>query len=314
MMREAYLSMRGRFDEVLPVLRDAWQEFERDHARYLATAMVFYAFVSLVPLLLLLLALLGLLLRFSDVARDAERQLRAVIDAHVGPQVGTTIEQLAQQLQKESIVAGLVSLLTLMLTASVLFRHLRLSFRAIWRFTPPLVAGRFRVALRTMFVQWAAAYLMVLAGGLALVVALAAITITQWVNSILKSLPLFHLVPAWVMALPSSMILVGLTFSLLFKYLPPRPLDWRHVWLATTLCTAAFIIGSELLVLFGALFRRGPTTLGAFGGLLALMLWCNVVSQLLFYGAEVCKVTHARDSTSDAGQLALDVRRQSEAS
>jgi membrane protein len=110
-----------------------------------------------------------------------------------------------------------------------------------------------------------------------------------------------------MLALPSSMILVGLTFSLLFKYLPPRPLEWRHVWLGTTLCTTAFILGSELLVLFGALFRRGPTTLGAFGGLLALMLWCNVVSQLLFYGAEVCRVTHGRDT-------ALDVGRQAEAS
>ena len=298
---------KTRVNELLPVLREAWQEFERDHARYLATAMVYYALIALVPTLLLLLALLGLLLRFSNVARDAERQVRSVIDASVGSQVGATIEQLLQQLQKESIVTGVVSVVTLMLTASALFRHLRLSFRAIWKYTPPLVAGKFRVALRATFLQWAAAYLMVLAGGLALVVALAAITITQWVNSLLARLPLFHLVPAWMLALPSSMILVGLTFSLLFKYLPPRPLKWRHVWLGTTLCTTAFILGSELLVLFGALFRRGPTTLGAFGGLLALMLWCNVVSQLLFYGAEVCRVTHGRDT-------ALDVGRQAEAS
>lgn len=283
---------------VLSLLRDAWQEYERDHARYLATAMVYYALISLVPLLLLLLALLGLLLRFSDAARDAERQLRAFIDASVGTNVGMAIEQLFQQLQKESIVTGLVSVVVLMFTASALFRHLRLSFRAIWKYTPPLVAGRFHVALRATFIQWAAAYLMVLAGGLMLVVALAAITITQWVSGLLIRLPLFNIIPAWVMALPSSVILVGLTFSLLFKYLPPRPLAWRHVWLATTLCTVAYIVGAELLVLFGAVFRRSPNTLGAFGGLLALMLWCNVVSQLLFYGAEVCKVAHARRSTT----------------
>jgi membrane protein len=297
--------LSGRARALSSVLRAAWQEFERDHARYLATAMVFYAFVSLVPVLLLLLALLGLLLRYSDVARDAEQQVRAVIDARVGTYVGTAIEQLLQQLQKESIVTGLVSVIALMLTASVLFRHLRLSFRAIWSYTPPLVAGRFHVALRAMFVQWAAAYLMVLAGGLALLVALLLITITQWVSGLLSRLPLFNLIPAWVMALPSSVILVGLTLSLLFKYLPPRPLRWRHVWLATTLCTAAWILGTELLVLFGAVFRRSPSTLGAFGGLLALMLWCNVVSQLLFYGAEVCKVTHQRDSaTLDSGRQA----------
>ena len=306
--------MRGRFDELLRVLRDAWQEFERDHARYLATAMVFYAFVSLVPLLLLLLALLGLLLRYSGAARDVERQLRAVIDAHVGTYVGTAIDQLVQQLEKESIVTGLVSVLALMFTASVLFRHLRLSFRAMWKYTPPLVAGRLQVAVRAMLVQWATAYLMVLAGGLALIVALALITITGWVSGILSGLPLFSFIPAWVMALPSSMILVGLTFFLLLKYLPPRPLAWRHLWLATTLCTAVWIIGAELLTLFGAIFRRSPSALGAFGGLLALMLWCNLVSQLLFYGAEVCKVTHQRDGVGGSSAVALDVGRQAEAS
>jgi membrane protein len=299
--------MRGRINALSSLLREAWQEYERDHARYLATAMVYYALISLVPVLLLLLALLGLLLRFSDAAVAAERQLRATIDASLGTHVGIAIQRLFDQLQNESIVTGLVSLLTLMLTASALFRHLRLSFRAIWKYTPPLVAGPAHVALRATFLQWAVAYLMVLAGGLMLVVALAAITITQWVSGLLIRLPLFNIIPAWVMALPSSVILVGLTFFLLFKYLPPRPLAWRHVWLATTLCTMAYIVGAELLALFGAVFRRSPNALGAFGGLLALMLWCNVVSQLLFYGAEVCKVTRARDSAGDPSALALDV-------
>jgi membrane protein len=49
----------------------AWIEYERDRARYLAVAMVYYALVSLVPLLLLMLAGLGLLLRFSTIAADA---------------------------------------------------------------------------------------------------------------------------------------------------------------------------------------------------------------------------------------------------
>jgi len=297
---------RTHLKATLSLLRAAWQEFERDHARYLATAMVYYALVSLVPLLLLMLALLGLLLRFSDVARNAEQQLRSVIDASVGTSVGTTIEQLLQQLQRESIVTGIVSVVALMLTASALFRHLRLSFRAMWKYTPPLVAGGLRVTLRATVAQWVAAYLMVLAGGLTLVVALALITITQWLSGLLTRLPLFELIPAWVIALPSSMILVGLTLFLLFKYLPPRPLPWRHVWLATTLCTLVWIIAAELLTLFGVFFRRSPSTLGAFGALLALMLWCNAVSQLLFYGAEVCKVSYARESSGDSAAITLD--------
>ena len=55
----------------LNVLRLAWIEYERDRARYLAVAMIYYAIISFMPLLLLLLSALGLLLRFSAVAADA---------------------------------------------------------------------------------------------------------------------------------------------------------------------------------------------------------------------------------------------------
>jgi hypothetical protein len=77
------------------LLRAAWVEYERDHARYLAVAMVYYAIVSLVPLVLLLLAALGLLLRFSATAAEARWQTlaghrgalraRAVDDDHRAP-------------------------------------------------------------------------------------------------------------------------------------------------------------------------------------------------------------------------------------
>ena len=53
------------------LLRTAWLEYKNDRASYFATAMIYYALVSLVPILLLLMAALGLLLRFSPVALDA---------------------------------------------------------------------------------------------------------------------------------------------------------------------------------------------------------------------------------------------------
>ena len=57
------------------VLRLAWIEYERDRARYLAVAMIYYALISLVPLLLLLLAALGLALRFSPIAANFRSKL-----------------------------------------------------------------------------------------------------------------------------------------------------------------------------------------------------------------------------------------------
>ena len=57
------------------LLRTAWTEYEHDYACFLASAMVYNALVSLVPILLLLLSALGLLLRFSDAAATAEQQV-----------------------------------------------------------------------------------------------------------------------------------------------------------------------------------------------------------------------------------------------
>jgi len=279
---------------LIQLLRRAWQEYERDHARYLAAAMVYYALVSLVPLLLLLLATLGLLLRFSNAAAAAEQQVLLTIETSLGEQLRRTIEQLLAQVQQESIVATVVSLVGLLLTASALFRHLRLSFRAIWKHAPPLVSGPVRVAMRATILEYAIAYLM-LTGGLLLLLAIALILATQWLGGFLITLPWLSRTPAWLLALPSSLVIVWLTFALLFKSLPPVRLQWRHVWLAAVLCTAAWIIGAELLVLSGTIFGSRPTASGAVGGLFLAVLWMNILSQLLFYGAELCKVIASRE-------------------
>jgi len=277
------------------LLRAAWQEYERDHARYFASAMVYHALVSLLPLLLLVLAALGLFLRFSTLAAGVEEQVLQAVESSVGGYLRTTIERLFAQLQHESVVATLVSLGGLMLTASALFRHLRLSFRAIWRQAPPLVAGPIRVVVRATVLEYAVAYLMVLAGGLLLVATLVLLSVTHWLGDLLIRVPLLSRTPAWMLALPGSVIVVGITFLLLFKFLPPVRLRWRHVWLPAALCTAAWIAGAELMVFVGAVFGQSPTASGAFGGLLAAILWINAVSQLLFLGAEMCKVIAWRD-------------------
>jgi membrane protein len=286
---------------VISLLRAAWQEYERDRARYFAGAMVYFALMSLVPLLLLLLAAIGWSLRFSSVAAGTEAHLLALVETSLGEQFRRIIETLLTQLQQESLVTTVAGLLGLLYTASKLFRHLRMSFRAIWKHEPPLVAGPMRERLGTTAREYAIAFVMVLSGGLLLVLALVLLSVTQRLSRLLVALPLAYQVPAWLLTLPSSIVIVGLTFALLLRFLPPFPLGWRYVWLATLLCTVSWIIGAELVTWFSALFLSdGPTALGAFGALFVTMIWFDKVSQLLFYGAEVCKVIYTRDPAAAA--------------
>jgi membrane protein len=282
------LARRGR--AFASLLRAAWIEYERDHARYLAVAMIYYALVSLVPLLLLLTAALGLLLRFSTIAGDTRRQMLSGIEASFGPELSQAITQLLDTLQRGSIIATVISLAGLLVAASVLFRHLRLSFRAIWKYEPPLVAGSMRVVVWTTILEKIVAFGMVLGGGVLLLAALVLIAATQW----LGSLPLFGRAAGWVLAAASSLMLAALTFAPMFRFLPPVPIRWRDVWLATLLCAVGWVVASELLALYGVFFGDGLSAYGALGVVLAVMLWMNIVSQVLFFGAELCKVVTSR--------------------
>ncbi|MGH7389483.1 MAG: YhjD/YihY/BrkB family envelope integrity protein [Candidatus Rokuibacteriota bacterium] len=218
------------------LLRAAWIEYERDRARYLAVARIYYAIVSLVPLLLLLLAALGLLLRFSAIAADARQQMLLGIEASFGTPRAGTIQRLLNTLQQASIIATVISLAGLLLTASVLFRHLRLSFRAIGKYEPPLVSGPVRVVVRATILERLIASVMVLGGGGLLLAALGLIAASQWLDRLLGGLPLLGQTTGWLFAALSSLILAAITFAGLFKFLPPAPIRWRDVWLAALLC------------------------------------------------------------------------------
>jgi len=286
---------------VTSLLRAAWQEYERDRARYFAGAMVYFALMSVVPILLLLLAAIGWSLRFSSAAAGMEGHVLTIVETNLGEQFRRILETLLTQLQQESLVATLAGLLGLLYTASKLFRHLRMSFRAIWKHEPPLMAGPMSERLGTTVREYAYSLLMVLSGGLLLVLALVLLSVTQRLSRLLAALPLTDWVPAWLLALPGSVAIVGLTFALLLRFLPPVPLGWRHVWLGSVLCTASWIIGAELVTWFSALFASdGPTALGAFGALFVTMIWFDKGSQVLFYGAEVCKVIYTREMAAAA--------------
>lgn len=275
------------------LVREAWVEFERDRARYFAVAMVYYALISVVPVLLLILAALGLLLRFSAAAAFAQHQILEGIETNLGPELTAAITKLLSTLKQDSIIATVVGLCGLLFAASVLFRHLRMCFRAIWKYEPPLVSGPILVIMRTALLEGVISFLMVLGGGLLLLAALVLIAMTQW---LLLKLPPAGGALEWLLGAASSLILAAITFACLFKYLPPSPLRWRDVAAASIVCAVSYVFVSELLSLYGMVFGKGPSAFGALGALLVVMLWMKAVSKLVFFGAELCKVTFMRFS------------------
>jgi membrane protein len=281
-------SAKGSHRSLISLLRLAWVDYERDRGRYLAAAMVYYAMLSAVPLCLLLLATLGLLLRVSSIAAAMQEQMLLRIEASFGSHLREIISQLLNTLKRGSLVASAISLVGLVLTASVLFHHLRMTFRAIWKHQPPLVSGPVRVVVRQTVLEKLISFAMVLSAGILLFVVLVLVSVTQWINRLLGSLSL----PSgtgWLLT-ATSLVIAAITFALLLKFLPPVPLRWRDIWFAVLLCSVAWVVTTELLALYAAFFGSSHSAYGVVGGILAVMVLMNTVSQMLFYGAELCKI------------------------
>lgn len=288
------------------LLRRAWLEYKNDYAGYFAGSIVYYALVSLVPLILLLLAALGLFLRFSDLAAGLEQQVTSAVEASFGTDLRMTIEDLLRRLEESSITATAVSLLGLLLTASLLFRHLRMTFRAIWKLPPPLLSGSVPAVLRAMLSEMVIAFTIVVTAGVLLLAALTLIAALHTLGTALFSfLPRTAHTIDWALILLSPAVMAPITFALLYRFLPPVKLRWRDIWFGAIFTGGAWLIGAEILGLYATFLRGNRSAYGAFGAALVLMFWMYAVSKMTLFGAELCKVAAASRSAGFPAERAV---------
>jgi uncharacterized BrkB/YihY/UPF0761 family membrane protein len=286
--------MRRAGSTYVGLLREAWIEYERDHANYLAKAIIYYAGISLIPLLLLLLSTVGLLLRFKPIATEVEQRTLNALYSQFGSEVAGTVYRLFDTVQRESIIATIISVLGVLVSASLLLRQLRMTFRAVWHYEPPLVAGSLYVRALTVVREWIIAAVITAGGGgllLAAFVLLAAFRVTAHALDRMPFLP--GMGP--LLAVLSSFALAAMTFGALLKVLPPRTVRWRDIWPSVLLCAAMWVFASELLPLYHRIFGdESKNPYNAIGALLPLLITASLAGQMLFFGAELSKVTTLR--------------------
>src|SRR5262245_7259137 len=257
--------------------------------------MVDYAFISIEPMLFFPVASLRLMLRSDRVAEIAEQHIVGFLNNTFGTDLTRAIDERLESLQHISVLIAVVSLVGLIAGASVLFHELRVSFQNIWKYEEPTETGPVPlVYVKRTFREHVTAFATMGAAGLLLIAAFALFAAVQWLSGVFGD-GFFAFNPTGsIVALLGAFIVFTLTFAFLFKFLPPVQLRWRHVWLSAALCAIAWIVSTEILALYGAYF--GVLTVpGALGALLGVTLWLNLVSQFVFYGAELCKVVANRD-------------------
>ena len=260
-----------------------------------ASAFAFNAFFSLLPLMILLVTIAS-----SFVDRDrAGTEVVAYMESYVpisGEMQRHIFDAIAGVITARE-QAGAVALLVLVWTAIQCFTTLICATNRAWGTE---VYSWWRLPLKSL------ALLGVTAG--AVLVGMATPVLAKVAKDWLFPVNDFR---SWVYALGSFVIPLLVVFfglTLFYRLAPRRPTQFTEVWAAALCATALLQAAESLFVIYLKNFATLNAVYGAFGGIMALLLWIYLSGCIFIFGACLCAAQAEGRSAPAEATLALNKR------
>ncbi len=267
------------------LLKDTYDEWDRDNASTLAAALAYYLAFALAPTLVLIIAVLGVIV--GDGAVKAAVLLR-VTDL-MGPQAAAFVAQLIENAQRpgNSIPAAIVSVVTILVSATGIVAEIQRSMDLIWNVPPRPSLGVWG-ALKTR----AQGLWLVLGGGLLLLATMMASTLLGAFERRFAGLPGLKFM-AHASDLSLSFSFVTALFTLVYKLIPRVQIAWRDAFVGAAMTALLFSLGKTLLAFYFA-HSATASSYGAAGSFAVFLAWVYYSAQIFFFGAELAQVYGAR--------------------
>lgn len=267
------------------LIRETFDEWNKDNAARLSAALAYYTVFSLAPLLIVVIAVAGL--AFGREA--ASGQIFAQIQGLIGANGAKLIEDMVANASKpaEGILATVIGVVTLLLGASGVFGELQGSLNDIWNVKAKPQNGVMGF-LRSRFFSFS----MVLVTGFLLLVSLIFGAMSAAAARFVGGVSVVGEIINFILGVVMTTVL----FALIFKYLPNVRLAWRDVWTGAFITSLLFNVGRLLIGLY---LGQGSvaSAYGAAGSLVIILLWVYYSAQILFFGAEFTQVFARRNGS-----------------
>jgi membrane protein len=292
--------------EVVPVAKQSWTDFQRHNAQWLAAALAYFAAFAIAPLIIVVVEIAGL------VIQDHQRVLNLIFgylqrDAGAGAGAVKQIVAATFNEPRKGIVAEIIGWIVFIMAAVGLFGAVQFALNTIWDIAPK------KMTLKETIRQRASSFAVML--GIAFILLLS-----MGVNALLTVMSAYftHIFPgfATLMKIVDFVVSFGVlwgAFALLYEYLPECRIEWRDVWVGSAVTSFLFVVGQFLLGWY--LGRAGVSSgYGAFGSLVVFLIWANYSAQIMLFGAEVTQVfaqrygSRAHSSQTSRGEIPLRAR------
>ena len=269
------------FSAAWKMLKDTVLAFINDEALSRGAASAFYAVTSIAPVLLIVIAIAGLAFG-RDAAQNAiTEQLSGLMGKQTAEVLQAAVASAASK--SSGVVATIVGIITLMVTASGVFGEMQTALNVIWKAKPKGTTVSRLIRAR------AASLGLVAALGFLLMVSLVVSTVLTAFGNYLDSILPFGQIILTVLNVVVSLVLISFLFAAIYKVLPDRNLEWGDVVVGAIVTGVLFTIGKSLISWYiGS--SAIASSFGAAGALIILLLWVYYSAQIFLLGAEFTKV------------------------
>ena len=272
------------------LISDIANGFVAHEALTRGAAIAYYTIFSIAPLLIIVIAIAGLAFGHDAVQGAIVYQLRGL----VGQQSAEVVQSMVYSAANRSsgMLATIIGIGTLLLTASGAFSEMQTSLNVIWKAQP---SGNLSQLVRARLLSLG----LVMTLGFLMLVSLAVSAALAALGDYLDALfPPGQLVMS-ALSFVVSLTLIAALFAAIYKVLPDKPIAWRDVVVGAAVTAVLFTAGKSVIGLY--LGRSNvASSYGAAGAFLILLLWVYYSAQIFLLGAEFTRAYAERHGSHTA--------------
>lgn len=271
--------MRKPARELWALLLKTFHGFSDDNCFTLAAALSYYTLFSLAPLLVILISALSLVAGSQDVVN----LVHSYVSDYLGSQAAETIRRLMEKAYQpsSSIIASLIGLGTLAVTATTMLANLQNSLNIVWG----VAQSKKSSVLRMLLDRLNSLVLILLMGALLLLLTIVQAIMTGAYGYLIQWLPVTTLNLLDILQQVLSFLGLALLIGVVFKVLPDARITWRDVAVGALVTALLLFLGKTVI---GYYLGRSATAsmYGPASAIILMLLWINYSSLILFWGAE----------------------------
>ncbi len=263
-------------------LKKLIEKFSRDETTTLAASLAFYTALSVAPILILFVAITSKL-KFSVTKLVLEKS-QETLGTEATVIIKNIIDNSKQQPDFASI-ASWVSIIFLLLSASLVFGQIQMALNKIFKEKMPCEDQQDGTAILVcLFLKQKVFYAISVLGFIVLLIA------TVGVSSLIFSYFEYNNVfLVFFISILSSLFIYTSVFTFMYRYLPQQKHAWKFSFYGGVITAAFFVLGTQIISLYLSNSDIG-LAFGASGSLLIFLVWVYYSSMIILIGAQVCSL------------------------